>query len=156
ALPDLMEAAKNADAGIRRESIDALAAVGPDAKTATPLYLAALKESTDSGVRQSALLALGQLGKDLEKDKDTVAAVIDAIKDSDKQVKKTALAAVGKLGPVIGAPGAKQVMPTVIDFLQDKDAGLRDQALETIAGLGPLAKDAVTPLINLMEKQEIK
>src|SRR4029077_15885976 len=88
--------------------------------------------------------------------KDTIAAVLDAVKDSDKQVQKAALAAVGKLGPVIGAPGAKQVMPTVIDFLQDKDAGLREQAFETIAGLGPLARDAVAPLITMMEKQDIK
>jgi HEAT repeat protein len=157
AIPALVEVAKAGDTGVRREAIEALAAVGPDAKTAGPLYVAALKDaSADSAVRQSALLALGQLGKDLEKDKETVAAVLDAVKDTDKQVKKAALAAVGKLGPVVGAPGAKQVMPTVIDFLQDSDAGLRDQAFETVAGLGPLARDAVNPLINIMEKKDVK
>lgn len=157
AIPTLMEVAKAGDAGVRREAIDALSAVGPDAKTAAPLYVAALKDaSADAGVKQSALLALGGLGKDLEKDKETVAAVLEAVKDSDKQVKKAALAAVGKLGPVIGAPGAKQVMPTVIDFLQETDAGLRDQAYETIAGLGPLARDAVKPLIDIMEKKDVK
>ena len=159
AIPELMEAAKTGDASIRREAIDALAAIGPDAKTAVPLYVAAIKDaSSDSGVRQSALLALGQMGKELdkEKDKDAIAAVLEAIKDQDPQVKKAAFAAVGKLGTAIGVPGAKQVMPTLIDFLQDKDAGLRDQAFETIAGLGPLAREAVNPLITMMEKQDIK
>jgi HEAT repeat protein len=156
AVPDLMEATKNADAGVRREAINSLAAIGPDAKTVVPLYLAALKDPSDSGVRQSALLALGQLGKDLDKDKDTIAAVIDATKDSDALVKKAALTAVGKLGAVIGAPGAKLVMPTVKEMLQSKDAATRDQALETVAGLGPLARDAVGTLISIMAKQDVK
>ncbi|MFL5340144.1 MAG: HEAT repeat domain-containing protein [Gemmataceae bacterium] len=156
ALPELMEAAKNTDPVIRREAIDSLAAVGPDAKSAIPLYLAALKDSNDGGVRQSALLALGQLGKDVGEDKDAVAAVLEAIKDPDAQVKKAALTAVGKLGPAIGAPGAKQAMPTLIDMIQSKDTATRDEALDTIAGLGPLAKEAINPLISLMEKQDIK
>src|SRR5207253_3017194 len=36
------------------------------------------------------------------------------------------------------------------------DAALREQAFETIAGLGPLAKDAVNPLITMMDKREVK
>ena len=158
AIPDLLEAAKSADAGIRREAIDSLAAIGPDAKTAAPLYVAALKDASDSGVRQSALHALGQIGKELdkEKDKETIAAVVDAIKDSDPQVKKAALSAAGKLGAAIGPTGAKLVMTAVIEDLQNKDTGVRDQALETIAGLGPLAKDAITPLITMMEKPDFK
>ena len=82
--------------------------------------------------------------------------MIEAIKDQDPEVRKAALAAVGKLGPVIGAPGAKEVMPTLLDAVQGKDAKARDEALETIAVLGPLAKEAVNPLITLMEKEDIK
>jgi hypothetical protein len=134
-----------------------LAAIGPD-KSLVPVYLAALKER-DSGVRQSALLALGQLTKELdkEKDKETIAAIVDAAKDSDAQVRKTALTAVGKLGPTVITPAAaKTLMPPLIEVVQGKDAAARDDALETIAGLGPLAKDAVVPLINLMEKRDVK
>src|SRR4029077_18640258 len=121
------------DAGVRREAINSLATIGPDAKDVLPLYLAALKDASDSGVRQTALSAFGQLGKDLDKDKDkdAIAAVLEAIKDQDPQVRKAALAAVGKMGPAIGAPGAKEVMPALIDDLQNKDTNVRDQALET-------------------------
>lgn len=155
ALADLIEVAKSSDSSVRRSAIDALAAIQPDAKSVTPVYIAALKDSSaDSGVRQSALLAIGQLGDALSKDKDAIDAVLSAATDRDKQVKKAAMAAVGKLGPAIGAPGAKEIMPAIIEALQDKEA--QDQALETISGLGPLARDAVSTLITVMEKQEVK
>lgn len=171
ALPDLMEAVKGGDPGTRRGAIDTLAAIGPDAKTAVPIYIAAMKDASDIGVRQAALHAIGELGPELSKDKnsltkegaakdgiakDAVNAVLEAIKDSDAQVKKAAFSAIARLGALVGAPGAKQVMPTVLDSLQSKDTTVRDQAYETIAGLGPLAKEAIPALITMMEKQDVK
>jgi HEAT repeat protein len=162
AIPDLIEATKSTDLNVRKEAIVALTAVGPDRKDKdlVPVYLAALKDSTsNTAVRQSALHGIAMLGKELdrEKDKEAIAAVIDAIKDSDKEVQKSALSAVSKMGPVVNnVTTAKQIMPTVMDYLQDSDAKMRDQALETIGGLGPLAKDAVPTLITMMEKQDIK
>jgi HEAT repeat protein/S1-C subfamily serine protease len=171
ALPDLMEAVKGGDPGVRRGALDTLSAIGPDAKTALPIYVAAMKDASDIGVRQAALHAIGELGPELSKDKnsltkegaakdgiakDAVNAVLEAIKDSDAQVKKAAFSAVARLGALVGAPGAKQVMPTVLDSLQSKDSTVRDQAYETIAGLGPLAKEAIPTLITMMEKQDVK
>jgi HEAT repeat protein len=158
AVPELLEAAKSGESGTRRSAIDALAAIGPDPKKAAPLYLAAFKDSTDPDLKTSALLALGQLkGFDKEKDKDTINVVLDATKDSDPKIKKAALTAVGNLGPAAITPaGAKIVMPALIDALQSKEDKDRDQVLETISGLGPLAKDAVGPLITIMDKADIK
>ncbi|HLW67621.1 MAG TPA: HEAT repeat domain-containing protein [Gemmataceae bacterium] len=166
AIPDLMEACKSTDQNVRKEAIVALTAVGPDRKDKdpVPLYVATVKDSSSSpGVRQSALLGIAHYGKELdrEKDKETIAAVVEAVKDSDKAVQKSALAAVAKLAPVLNNPTAvktliPQIMPTVMDYLQDQDTAQRDQALETIAGLGPAAKEAVPTLITMMEKADIK
>ncbi len=171
ALPELMQAVKGSDPSMQRTAIDTVAAIGADPKIAMPLYISALKDSTDSGVRQSTLHAIGELGNELSQDKtkltkdgaakegiakDAVNAVLDATKDSDAQVKKAAFSAAAKLGALIGTAGAKQIMPSVIDGLQSKEASGRDQAYETVAGLGPLARDAVPVLITIMDKQEVK
>jgi HEAT repeat protein len=162
AIPDLMEAAKSTDMNVRKEAILTLTAIGPDRKEKdlVPLCFATLKDpASNSDVRQSALLAIAHYGKELdrEKDKETIAAVIEAIKDSDKQVQKSAFAAVAKMGPVVNnATTAKQIMPTVMDYLQGQDKAQRDQALEAITGLGPAAKEAVPTLITMMEKEDIK
>jgi HEAT repeat protein len=156
AVPDLVEAAKSPDAGVRRGAIESLAVMGGDPKVVVPVFVAALKEATDSATRLSALQALAPMGKDLEKDKDTIAAILETVKDADAQVKKAALTTIGKLGPAIGPTGAKQIMPTVLELLEDKESSNRDQALDTIAGLGPLAKDAIPPLITMMERKDIK
>ncbi len=162
AVPELIDMAKNLDSAGRRGAIECLATIEPEPKQVIPVYLAAFKEGSDIGLRQSALIALGQTGKtlDKEKDKDTIASIVavlaDSIKDSDKQIKMAAMSAVGKFGDKLGTAGAKQVMPTIIEAIQSKDNAFVEQAHETIAGLGPLAKDAVNPLITMIEKRDIK
>jgi HEAT repeat protein/S1-C subfamily serine protease len=158
AMPDLLEAAKSGEPGTRRSAIDALSAIGPDPKKAAPLYVSAFKDSTDPDLKTSALLAIGQLkGFDKEKDKDTINVVLEATKDSDPKIKKAAMTAVGNLGPAAITPaGAKTILPALTEAIQGKDEKERDDALATISGLGPLAKDAVVPILNVVEQMKIK
>ncbi|GEM_PF-1711913 len=121
------------------KALDALIAVVSSDKTAAPVYeagvnalvkirdpravqaLVKLLDSKNEKARWTAVDALGNLGA--QEAADAISAV--ATKDPNPQIRKTALAALSK----IGAPSS---LAYVVDALADPDQGVADQALRSL------------------------
>ncbi|MFS0519669.1 HEAT repeat domain-containing protein [Nostoc sp. UIC 10607] len=86
-----------------------------------PLLLKSLKHS-DSDVRSSAAIALGQIRCDNET---VILALIEALKDSEYYVRVSAVKAIGELGD-------EKAIPQLINILQDNDSYVRDSAAKSL------------------------
>jgi HEAT repeat protein len=93
AVPGLVEATKDADAGVRKAAADALGKVDPDVELAVPALVAALKDKA-SPVRQAAAGALGQIGPEA---KDALTPLRELQNDSDRAVSRAARQAIQRI-----------------------------------------------------------
>jgi HEAT repeat protein len=106
-----------------------------------------VRELQDSNqkVRFSAALALGNIGPAA---KDSVPALIDALKSNAGGLRQTAASALEKIGPA--------AVPALIDALKGKDEELRQVAALALGNIGPAAKDSVPALIGAVKDKEGK
>jgi HEAT repeat protein len=93
AVPVLIDALHDSDAGVRKAVAEALGKVDPDVKVAVPALTNALKDKAPP-VRQSAAGALGQIGPEA---KDAVPALRELQKDSDRAVSRAAGMAIQRI-----------------------------------------------------------
>lgn len=133
-------------AAVRAQAGLALAELGPDARSAEALLIAALKDK-DPEVRYAAVVALSAMGADTPA---AIEGLIPALQDPAWFVRYPATLALQKLGSK-----AKAAVPALIDALQPKD-GVKDfrpircaQAAVALAKIDPAAKEiqAAIPLI---------
>jgi HEAT repeat protein len=153
---------KNADADVRRAAAKGIAEMGPDAKSATPALLDALKKDKDLFVRRFAAQALG----DVEADpKTAVPALAAVIKETDKkELVEAAVTSLGKMGPT--------AVPPLIDAVKTKSAApakgkkpaatpdgtalVRTKAIEALGNIGARAKPAVPVLIEALNDPNVR
>jgi HEAT repeat protein len=93
AVPGLIDALHDSDAGVRKAAANALGKVDPDVKLAVPALTDALKDKV-SPVRQAAAGALGLIGPDA---KEAIPSLRDAQKDSDRAVSRAAGMAIQRI-----------------------------------------------------------
>jgi HEAT repeat protein len=93
AVPALIDALHDSDAGVRKAAANSLGKVDPDVKVAVPPLTDALKDKA-SPVRQAAAGALGLIGPDA---KEAIPALRDAQKDSDRAVSRAANMAIQRI-----------------------------------------------------------
>jgi HEAT repeat protein len=93
AVPALIDALHDSDAGVRKAAANSLGKVDPDVKLAVPPLTDALKDKA-SPVRQAAAGALGLIGPDA---KEAIPALRDAQKDSDRAVSRAANMAIQRI-----------------------------------------------------------
>ena len=93
AVPALIEALRDTDAGVRKAAANALGKVDPDVKLAVPALTDALKDKVPA-VRQAAAGALGLIGSDA---KDAIPILRETQKDSDKAVSRAAGMAIQRI-----------------------------------------------------------
>jgi len=94
ALPGLIEAMDDADAGVRLRVIRPIVVMGSSASDAAPALAIRLGD-TDAQVRQWAAVALGQIGAPAA---GAVPKLAEALKDSEPSVRQAAAAALGAIG----------------------------------------------------------
>jgi HEAT repeat protein len=119
---------KNSDQEVRLQALEALATIGPEAKSCVPTVLAAL-EDRDSAIASAACTTLSRLGDSSQR---VVTALLGLITRKDLTVAGSALAALAELG-------AKE--PRVADSLaelgqrKDLDEGLKKLILAAVEHL---------------------
>jgi len=93
AVPALIEALRDPDAGVRKAAATAVGKIDPDVKVAVPALTDALKDKAPP-VRQAAAGALGLIGPDA---KDAIPALRETQKDSDRAVSRAAGMAIQRI-----------------------------------------------------------
>ena len=103
-----------------------LSRLGPEARSAVPALIAALKK--DRLVRKNAALALGQIGPEA---RDAVPALSDALGDSEWAVRRQAALALGQIGPE-----ARKAIPALQKVSRDPDLLVRQAAQKALKQIG--------------------
>jgi HEAT repeat protein len=164
------------DPAARREAMQALAAIGPDAATAAPAILRGLDDD-DTAVREGALDALAGIGPAA---KAAVPTLVRALADKDVQYRDKAIKALDAIGAsdvaivtaLAGAlidpdprrrsgtaalslqrrgPAAKAAVPVLKKALAGTDSGQRVMVVHVLRYLGP---DAAPVLIALWKDRD--
>lgn len=116
-------------------------------RKAIPALTAALKD-TDSQVRSSAAMALGNIPGDMRV---TVPALIDALQDKDESVRANAMRSLGTIGQ-----SPELAVPALVGGLKrEADGSAKDSAKEALIKFGPSAKPAVPALIALLNENDL-
>jgi HEAT repeat protein len=160
-LNQLVADLKSKDSDVRRAAAKGLAEMGPDAKSAGPALIAALKNDKDLFVRRFAAQALGEVEAD---PKTAVPALTALLKEDDKkELVEAAVTALGKMGeagvpPLIDVVKSKKVEPNKgkKPAPTDPTALVRTRAVEALGNMGPKAKDAVPALIGVLKDPNIR
>jgi HEAT repeat protein len=141
AVPALVDALCDPDAGVRRHAAWALGMIGEDAVGLDRSPLASLLFDPDPGVREAAAMALGQTG-----DTQTgIELLLERVREPDtpSDSKRLAVAALGGME-------ARTAAPFLTKLLADPDAQVRRWA---VAALGEIAdQETVAPLSRVLTK----
>jgi hypothetical protein len=123
----LLEAAKNGDPELRRQSVLAIRNIGKSAAAAVPELVRFLRDDKDAKVREHAALALGGIGKAAES---AVPILVQKIQDAaeNRDVRTECAMALQRIGPV---PAAEKAVPALLDVLgnSEQDAKVRERVM---------------------------
>ncbi len=72
---------------------------------------------------------------------------VEALKEPDAKLRKTAVAKLGNVGPADEA-----VLPALLEALADVDAGVRREAILALMKFGPGAREAIPRLTDLRKQ----
>jgi len=139
AVPALVEGLRHEDWIVRMSSATLLGRLGEDAKPALPALAGAMKKDGKDRVRQACAEALGRLGPLAA---DTADALRMAAADEELQVRRRAIAALGKIGPA-GVPG-------LVEVFRDGRRTYRDDVVEAILASG----EAMLPALLVLLRDE--
>ncbi|WP_293150251.1 MULTISPECIES: HEAT repeat domain-containing protein [unclassified Microcoleus] len=154
AIPALIEALRDQNLLVRRSAAEVLQRFGASAIPAL------VKASKDSDVlvrrRAAVLLAKSLLVSEINRSplfsseaKAVVPQLVLLLKDSDPDVRISAVYALGNIGGE-----AKTVIPQLIPLLQDSDASVRSSAASTLGLIGKEAKAVVPQLVPLLQDSD--
>lgn len=140
ALPQLVGALQDPDAGVRWHAAGAIMHLGGRARGAAPALLRAMSDS-EWVVRNAAGRALEEVAAAGD-----VAALVAALREPSAEARYHAARALGR----VGSP-ATVAIPTLIAALRDEDSEVRMESAWTLAGMGRAAAEAAAPLARALE-----
>jgi HEAT repeat protein len=147
AVPALIQAFLDKDATVVSEAVDALCRIG---RPTVPALVVAL-EGTDLTLRNHAAVALSRIEPT---DPVAVKALLKALKDPSKEVRRRAALALENAGKV-GKP-REGVIAGLIGALADRDGTVRVSAAVVLGNIGADAKDAAGPLSQMLKDDDVK
>jgi HEAT repeat protein len=123
----LTAALADKDEFVRAYASRALARIGPDAKDAVPALLERLRQDEERDDRKLAAKAMGSIGAESIGPllPDTVAALIDALKNDARGLREYSARSLGQLG-------AKEAIPALKKILKDRDEHVAAAAAEAV------------------------
>lgn len=180
-LAELLAALKDENPAVRQAATDGLKQWEPLHESDVPVLAAALKGNPNEEaveVRRQAADALERLGADAKK---AVPELVEALKDKDAAVRRSAVKALGKIGPevkekaLVGlidvlADADKEVsrhakrnlnrfdlgpaeLSLLVTALKSKSAEVRHFAVGALEKIGPPAKEAVPALLAVLKRE---
>jgi HEAT repeat protein len=145
AVPMLLASAKDADAGVRQESLKALETLADE--TTAPALVDLVVSAKDDADRQAAERALGTLCGRAEKKDDCTAPILAAMEKAEPASKAA-------LVRCLGRAGGDKALAAVRAAIKDADAGVQDAAVRALADWGdPAAAADLLALAKGAEKQ---
>lgn len=103
-------------------------------------------KSADRATKLAAIQAVAALGeRAAESEPDAVRQLAEALKDTDREVRRQAFEAVVKV-----AGNAKAAVPGLTEALKGKDAGVRAHAAVLLRSVGPDAAEAAPALVECL------
>lgn len=136
AVPHVVVALQDGDAGVRWHAAAALMRLGHAASETTPALLAAMNDA-QWPVRNAAGRALEEVVV-----KSAVPALAEALRNPSAETRYHVARALARVGP-----GAAPATQTLTQILADEDWEVRMEAAWALAAIGPAARDAVPALI---------
>ncbi len=135
------------DAAVRKEAVEALGKIGPEAHIAVPVLVKTLEDDS-SAVREGAIQALGSIGP---KAKAALPALVRAIQDKHPPYRNFAIQAIGLIGPE-----DELIMPALVKTLlaEDKE-GTHYHALEALRRIGPKGKAGIPLLREGLKAEDV-
>lgn len=146
ALPDLLAAVRDPDAGVRGAAVAALGLLGTGDPAVVPAIVAKLKDPAPF-VRRAAAEALGILG---QQPKVSVPALVAALGDRDPGVRQAAITAFGML-----ESSAQQATRPLLHALNDENRGVRGAAALSLLAVGANLKDCCTPILTSLRGTDL-
>ncbi|MBS1787777.1 MAG: HEAT repeat domain-containing protein [Acidobacteria bacterium] len=140
----LIERLADSDFSVQRAAARALVAIGRTARDQAITASIERSSSSDSRVRLAAARALGWLGK-----KEVVPTLIRLCGDSQENVRRTAIWALGDLGE---KAASEQVISTLVRLLADSQSGIRLAAARALEKFGEEATSdqTISALVQLL------
>jgi HEAT repeat protein/beta-lactamase regulating signal transducer with metallopeptidase domain len=135
AMDALITLARDADADVRSQAVDALSNF-EDQRT-LPTFLAALKDP-NKDVRHHAAHGIGNI----DNLKTAPRPLIEALADSDREVRQSVAQALGDIGDEAAVPALKRA-------ITDSDVDVRRQAAEALSDIGGV--EAIQALMGLLK-----
>jgi HEAT repeat protein len=156
AVPDITAHLTHKNRKVKMYAVCALGAFGPDARSAVPALIEALRDPDKVGTLQEtsisheAAMTLAQIGPAAEAATDVL---IELFKSSDdSRLRGYAAGALAKI-----APKDKRLVPLFVGVLKDKDRKwLRGHAAGALGLMGADAKASVPDLINALQNCDIE
>ncbi len=146
AVPWLIEATSNPDAGVRLLAYSALGETLPKPKMAIPALVAGLRDP-DVRIRRQAADALGRLGYEAGEGVD---GLIGALEDDDLDVRFRAARALERVGGRAGEPALRALLGLLADPIGARFPD-RPAIIPIVRGMGPDAESrAIAALIPLV------
>jgi len=153
-IQNLITAIRTKDEEIRSRAILVLDEIADYSAVPSlvPALIEALKNKSDTGsmgflvtTRVAAAHFLGKMGRLA---KAAVPALIEALKDEEKSLRRQAAMALGKIGSE-----AKPAVSALIEVIRTKDPDVFYEAVEALRKIGMEAKSDVSTLINLLKAE---
>ena len=139
AVPRLIALLKEADASSRIIAAEQLGHIGSPAVAASPALIEQATNDPSQHANTTAAAALKSI--DLTAARHVMNHYIPLLEDRNVQLRRTACAVLGSLGPV-----AKPAVPALVSLAKDLDELVRRNALTALAGIG-LPSDIVAPAL---------
>ena len=143
-IPTLIERLYHPDWAQRDCAIEALGAIGPDARDATDRIIELLKDKEEY-VRRDAARYLVKINDD----PDIVLAPLMEVCGNMDLGSSYSFMAIGQMGAK-----AKAAVPFLMDLLGNENDEIRSAAISALGGIGPDAEEAVPALLEILRNKE--
>ena len=145
AVPDLVEALKSPNAGVRYQVAEMIRELGPDATAAVPALKQLLKDASPEA-RLQALRVLHRVSPDDLAD--ALPVLIELMQAKEQNTRNQAFQVIGELGPAV----AKSTLPVILEALKSPDATIRSLATSALtrleAGSQPEVRAALRDILT--------